>query len=115
MLPILTQWNRWGTAQLASGYPREITAKIISFVNTPEIVVLTGARRAGKTTILYQLMDYLEAQGIPTTAMMNMNFEEPGLGPSLGIELLDQLYRTYRTEIYSASLDFFASRDKHSF
>lgn len=45
-------------------------------------------------------MDHLEHQGIPPEAMLHMNFEEPSLGPRLGIELLDELYRTYRETIY---------------
>lgn len=100
MLDILFQWNRWGSAKLNSGYCRDITTTILPFVHTPEIVALTGMRRSGKTTVLYQLMDYLENQQIPKSAMLHMNFEEPGLGPLLGLDLLDTIYRTYREEIY---------------
>jgi len=100
MLSILTQWNRWGNAALNSGYPRETTEKILPFIDTPEIVTLTGLRRAGKTTILYQLMDHMADQGIPTEAMLHMNFEEPGLAPKLKLELLDELYQCYRNEVY---------------
>lgn len=100
MLSALNQWNRWGSAKLKSGTSREITSHITLFVNTPEIITLTGMRRSGKTTILYQLMDYLEGEGVPKEAMLHMNFEEPGLGPELGIALLDEIYRSYRTEIY---------------
>lgn len=100
MLSTLMQWNRWGNAVLRSGYPRETTAKILPFIDTPEIVTLTGLRRAGKTTILYQIMDYLADQGIPDDAMLHVNFEEPGLGPRLKLELLDELYQSYRNAIY---------------
>lgn len=100
MLSILTQWNRWGSAVLRSGHPREITAKILLFIDTPEIVTLTGLRRAGKTTILYQVMDCLADQGIPAEAILHMNFEEPGLAPKLKLELLDELYRSYRNNVY---------------
>lgn len=100
MLYILNQWNRWGAAKLPGGYARDITSRIFPFIDTPEIVALSGLRRAGKTTVLHQLMDYLEQQHIPVEAMLHMNFEEPGLGPSLSIELLDTLYKTYREHIY---------------
>ena len=102
MLEILNQWNRWGAAQLKSGYAREITTKITPFINTNEIVALIGLRRAGKTTVLYQIMDTLESTGTPRQAMLHMNFEEPAIAPKLSLEVLDQIYRTYREEIYPA-------------
>ncbi len=100
MLEILTQWNRWGTAQLKSGYPRDITSDIAPFINTNEVIALIGLRRAGKTTVLYQIMDLLESKGIPVNSMLHMNFEEPAIAPRLNLEALDQIYRTYREEIF---------------
>lgn len=100
MLSILAQWNRWGTAKLKSGFTRATTQKIIPFFNTPEVITLTGIRRAGKTTILYQIMDQLEKQQVPTEAMLHMNFEEPALAPHLKLQLLDEIYQSYRSEIY---------------
>lgn len=100
MLSVLTQWNRWGSAVLGSGYPRDTTAKILPFIDTPEIVTLSGLRRAGKTTILYQIMDHLADRGVPEEAMLHVNFEEPGLAPRLKLELLDELYQSYRNAVY---------------
>lgn len=100
MLEVLSQWNRWGSAKLKSGYTREITSDITPFINTKEVVALTGLRRAGKTTVLYQIMDRLESEGIPKEAMLHMNFEEPAIAPKLNLEMLDQIYRTYREEVY---------------
>ena len=100
MLEILNQWNRWGAAKLKSGYARDITSNIIPFLNTNEVVALIGLRRAGKTTVLYQIMDALESEGVPKEAILHMNFEEPAIAPRLGVETLDQIYRTYREEIY---------------
>lgn len=100
MLDGLYRWNRWGKAQLKAGFKRTILQFILPFIDTPEVVVLSGLRRSGKTTILYQIMDHLQNQGVPLEAMLHMNFEEPSLGPKLGIELLDELYQIYRQEIY---------------
>lgn len=100
MLESMNRWNRWGQGNLNAGFRRDILQSILPFINTPEVVVLTGMRRSGKTTILFQLMDYLEQQGIPKEAILHMNFEEPGLGPFLSLELLDEIYNLYRTEIY---------------
>lgn len=100
MLSILNQWNRWGSATLKSGHTRTLTANIIRFIHTPDIIVLTGLRRAGKTTLLYQIIDELERQQIPQTAILHMNFEEPALAPMMDLDLLDEIYQTYRNEIY---------------
>lgn len=100
MLDALTRWNRWGNAALSGGYRRDVTASIEPYLNTGEVVALVGLRRAGKTTVLYQIMDMLEAEGVPQEACFHMNFEEPALGAQLSIELLDALYRLYREEVF---------------
>lgn len=100
MLDTLRQWNRWGTGTLNPGYPREITAEICHFINIPEVITIIGPRRAGKTTVLYQLIHYLEQQGINPKAILYLNFEEPAFAPKLKLELLDEIYNLYRSEIY---------------
>ena len=65
MLDILARWNRWGTAELDSGRLRSVTSRLEPYLDTPEIVTLIGPRRAGKTTVLFQLMDELERAGRP--------------------------------------------------
>lgn len=100
MLDVLIRWNRWGNALLDSGIERDVTSEISPFFNSPEIVVLMGPRRAGKTTVLFQIMDALEKSGIAREAMLHINFEEPALAPELSIQLLDDIYRTYREEVF---------------
>ncbi len=100
LLRILGRWNRWGEARLDSGQPREIVEKLGPFLDTPEIVALVGPRRAGKTTVLFQVMDLLEASGVPRKALLHVNLEEPALGPELGTDLLERLYTVFRTEVF---------------
>ena len=100
MLSALARWNRWGGAKLNSGVQRHITENIISFVDTPDIVVLIGLRRAGKTTILFQLMDYLETKKIPQEAVLHVNFDEPSLASSLTLDTLDVIYNDYRQKVF---------------
>ena len=100
VLRILGRWNRWGEARLDSGQPREIVERLEPFLDTPEIVALVGPRRAGKTTVLFQVMDLLEASGVPRKAILHVNLEEPALGPELSTELLERLYTVYRSEIF---------------
>jgi predicted AAA+ superfamily ATPase len=100
LLRILSQWNRWGEARLESGQPREVVDQLGPFLDTPEIVALIGPRRAGKTTVLFQIMDGLEAAGVTKAAMLHVNLEEPALGLELSTDLLERLYTVYRTEIF---------------
>ena len=99
-LDTLLKWNRWGENPLNSGLPRQIITSINPFLHSEEIVALTGLRRSGKSTIMYQIMDRLVHQGIEQRAMLHINFEEPALAPLLKLSLLDELYDTYRAEIY---------------
>lgn len=100
MLDTIAKWNRWGGANLFSGYKRSISDQVCRFTDTPDIIVLVGLRRAGKTTVLFQVMDYLEAQQVPQEAVLHVNFEEPALGTQLNLQLLDKIYETYRSSIY---------------
>ena len=100
MLDILQKWNRWGTNPLNSGRIRKVTQRIVAYTETKEIIVLVGPRRAGKSTILYQVMDALEAQGILDKAMLHLNFEEPKLIPFLNLDGLDAIYEAYREHVF---------------
>ncbi len=100
LLRILTRWNRWGTAELVSGVRRRMTGELAPFLDTPEVVALVGPRRAGKTTVLFQLMDDLEAAGVPTEAILHVNLEEQALMSVMTPELLERLYETFRVEVF---------------
>lgn len=100
MIETLSKWNRWGSNRLDSGVLRQMTPLILPYINTPEIVVLVGPRRSGKSTILYQIMDALEREGITRQAVLHINFEEPQLIPLLNLEGLDVLYDNYREHIF---------------
>lgn len=99
MLDILIEWNRWGKNPLSRGYARMSLNKICSFIESPEIIVLVGMRRSGKSTILYQVMSFLEEQGVPQKNMLHVNFEDPGFSNHLTPQLLDKIYRVYREEV----------------
>lgn len=100
MLATLSRWNRWGGAHLKSGLIRDVTSTIYPVIKSSDIVVLIGPRRAGKTTVLFQLMDILQTENIPVEAILHINFEEPAFTPCLNLDLLDEIYKTYREEIY---------------
>ncbi len=95
----LYRWNLWGAWQLPISILREHTNIICRYIDVEEVVALIGPRRAGKSTILYQVMQYLLDQGVSEKEILHINFEEPGFSPYLQVDLLDQLYDTYRTKV----------------
>ncbi len=65
-----------------------------------EILALIGPRQAGKSTVLYQLMGQLLADGVTPAPILHINFEELELSPYLKLELLDKIYDLYRARIH---------------
>ena len=100
MLGTLNRWNIWGTAQLEPGVHRDVTDQVLSFLDTENTLMIKGPRRAGKSTVMYQLIHTLLQRGISKDAILYMNLEEPALGPKLSVETLDKLYDTYRAHIF---------------
>lgn len=100
IIQALSRWNRWGEARLDSGRPREIMTRLNSFLDTPEVVAVIGPRRSGKSTVLFQAMDALEAAGAAREAMLHANLEEPGFGTHLDLDLLDRIYEVWRAEVF---------------
>lgn len=96
---ILYKWNLWGEWQPFYGKEREICRQIMSFVEEPEVITIIGPRRAGKSTVMYQIMQSLIQSGISETSILHINFEEPALASSLDLELLDNLYQSYKSKV----------------
>ncbi len=114
VIEILYKWNRWGSNLLKSGVLRAKTAEILPYVHTQEILVLIGPRRSGKSTILYQIMDALEKEGVAQQAMLHLNFEEPQLIPFLNLKGLDEMYDSYRENIFPEGRVFLFLDEVHN-
>jgi uncharacterized protein len=106
MLDVLLKWNRWGSEPLDGGIKRDMLERIVPCVDTKDIVVLMGPRRAGKTMIMYQIMNILGDKGYPDEAMLHVNLEEPIFAIDLSVGLLDKLYDEYRARVYPSGKAF---------
>jgi len=61
IIELLNPWwkdNQIST-DLAKPYKRKIFSKILKLLNYKQIIILSGLRRVGKTTLLYQLIEHL--------------------------------------------------------
>ena len=77
LLVALNPW--WSNKPFEAGIRREnYFAKIQKYLKTNEIVVLTGVRRSGKTTLLFQIIDDLiRNRQLDPRSILFINCDEP--------------------------------------
>jgi predicted AAA+ superfamily ATPase len=96
MLPLETLIQEWQDKLVAV---QESTPRLAAFPDANQLIkVAIGMRRAGKTFLLYQVMQHLLNQGIPKEAILYINFEDDRLLPmnQQGMAaLLDSFYTLY--------------------
>ncbi|WP_300223009.1 ATP-binding protein [Methanoregula sp.] len=97
---LLTSMNPWWVGRdFEIGKPRPAyLAKIQRYLDTREIIVLSGVRRAGKTTLLYQTIHHLIAdRDIPPRNILFVKCDEEGIA-SAG-HTVSAIVDTYRKEV----------------
>ncbi|MFH1222569.1 MAG: ATP-binding protein [Candidatus Micrarchaeota archaeon] len=92
----LAEANPWWTHKKVSdelkGRPRTEYGLLLKSIDVPEITIITGVRRSGKSTIMYQMVDSLLNKGIPPEQILFVNLEDNKLVK----DTLDDLYDAYR-------------------
>lgn len=95
IIETLLLWNFW-EKDIDAGIRREdYLTRIKRYLDTDEIVTLTGVRRCGKSTILLQVIAQLIKNNIPRTNTLYVNFEDPRFYNFLNIDLLDEIWQAY--------------------
>ncbi|QSZ66137.1 ATP-binding protein [Methanofollis aquaemaris] len=98
-LVALNPW--WSGRAFETGVRRErYLSKIKQYLASGEIVALSGVRRAGKTTLLYQMIhDLIHEQGVDPRSILFVNCDEPVLD---GLDHpLETVLDTYRRAVWS--------------
>ncbi len=103
----LVRWNFWGKRNLPILKQREIMKEIISYVEDPFPVVLTGVRRSGKSSLFYLLMKHLLEKGVDRSQILLINFEEPLFSTYLSIPFLEKLITLYKERVNPDKKIFF--------
>ncbi len=75
------------------GIERDMRENIINSLNTPHIKDIIGVRRCGKTTILYQLIDYLISSGIRAQDILFLNFDDPSINAASFEEIQKEIFK----------------------
>jgi len=98
----LIRFNHWwrqsrvNTAFL--GKPRKALKQILPYLEKRQILILKGLRRVGKTTLLYQLIDYLiNEKNILPYRLLYFSFDEI-------VEDIDEILQYYTREILREDL-----------
>lgn len=77
-------------------------------INTGMIISLVGARRSGKTYLLYDLMNQLKKEGLPAERVVFINFEDERLNlQSSDLDLILQAYLELYPEVNLQETHFF--------
>ncbi len=98
ILEILSEWNYWDR-EFETYVQRPAYSSILErYRRSNEIIVLTGIRRSGKSTLLKQEMESL-AESRDKKELLYINFEDPRLSEDADPHTLDLLIETYREAI----------------
>ena len=102
ILEILEELNPWWLKKkIDTGINRKVYLdKITSYLTTNEIIILNGIRRSGKTTLLFQTIVSLLAEGIAPKNILFVNFDQADLS-NLKIpvrEILDVYFQEVANE-----------------
>lgn len=95
IMHILSDWNLWwGTSEVPEillGRERGKSEELIDLLRLREIKIVTGVRRSGKTTLLYQVIDHLLKSGVSPENILLINFEDVALAHYAP----DEIYKSY--------------------
>src|SRR3989338_3660272 len=106
IIEILEDWNFW-KKEPDTGILREsYVKKLEQFSQTEQVVVITGVRRAGKSTILKQYIHNKIKNVEERKSFLYVNLEEPKFRSELSLEFLQRIYEAYLELLDPASKPF---------
>ncbi len=79
--------NPWRVARQweVPSIKRRLLSRVIDWMDEPEVLVLTGARQVGKTSIVYQLISWLlESHEVAPADVYYFNLDIPGVADFVG-------------------------------
>lgn len=95
----LVEWNPWWESGKVSrelkGEKRQEYNELLDSINVKEITIITGIRRCGKSTLMYQMIDNLLKKRVKPEHILFVNLEDKKLRK----DSLDDIYNVYRKEM----------------
>lgn len=106
IIEILEEWNFW-KKEPETGILREsYVKKLEKLSQTEQVVIITGVRRAGKSTILKQYINSRIKKGEKRKNFLYVNLEEPKFRSELSLEFLQTVYEAYLEMLNPSSKPF---------
>jgi predicted AAA+ superfamily ATPase len=90
----------WRDGKVSSefvGRKRKIFSEVIKYIDRRQIVLFTGLRRVGKTTLMYQIIDDLLGKGINPFNILYFSFDEIRYG-------IEDIIKQYETDVLREDL-----------
>ena len=99
----ITRFNDWWTSgkvrdDLLESYRRPLFNKLLEFLDDRQILLITGLRRVGKTTLFYQLIQELLNREIAPYNILYFSFDEE-LGD------IEDVLETYREKVIKSGFE----------
>jgi len=95
IIEALNDWNFWRKIPNTGFARKYYIDKMKAYADTEQVVVLTGVRRAGKSTLMLQYIGKLKKEGIEPQDTLYVNFEDPRFYDELSLKLLQDIYEAY--------------------
>jgi len=94
---LIEQNPHWDGALYAEGVNREAFKDILEYLDVPQVISVTGVRRAGKSTLLKQTINFLITQrNVPPKNIFFTNLEHPFFSQySNEVKYLEQIFEDY--------------------
>ena len=99
LLEILKKWNPWEKKIETGILRKKYLSRILPWMENKEVIVLKGIRRAGKSTIIKQLIYELLQKNILAEQILYLNLDDYNLINELNLNLLDKVLQTYLKNI----------------
>ncbi|HNS56122.1 MAG TPA: ATP-binding protein [Smithellaceae bacterium] len=90
-------WRTGKVPSSLSGRKRKVFSELLPYLETRQILLLTGLRRVGKTTLLFQLIEELLQRGVQPYRIFYYSFDEARYN-------FDELLKTYQTDVLKSDL-----------
>ncbi len=95
IIELLNDWNFWDNNPDTGIERKEYISKLRSMLESDQVIVITGARRSGKSFIMKQLAESLiTVNGVSRNEILIINFEDPRF-TNLNAQLLQRIYEVY--------------------
>ena len=111
LLKILVGWNFW-EEKLETGTKRRFYLdNLTKFLETNQIIALTGVRRSGKSTLIKQVAEKLIESKINPNKILIVNFEDYRFD-EFSLKLLDEIYTLYLERVAAEKKNNFIFLDE---